>query len=211
MTRYIFRNILAIIFALAATNIVSAEGPPIAPETAGVRTRGADPVQLAEEKPKVVDWGLLVFDQNRMIKRIRVKLYKHMFAEPHRIAVVDIDSDDTLVLAHITAGLSNGLMFTPRPGNWGWGSLPFGELEIVTNKDSFKIYFDSKFVLGAEHLQNGNGFVSWTVAKAISDLLREKTGNGLTVDRFEGLSGERWLRAERENFRKRAGGTKADK
>jgi len=74
---------------------------------------------------------------------------------------------------------------------------------MVTNKDCFRIYFDRRFVLEEQLWRDDCSFFCWTLAKSVDDLLFDKAGKRLTKAQFEELSGEDWLKKEREGYQRR--------
>jgi hypothetical protein len=155
-------------------------------------------------------WNLLWLNNERFVTKVRVKMYRTELVSGQFKQIVDVavESDERIVLDNFTAGLTHGLIYTPKEpiGVGGIGSLPTGELEVITNKDSFKVVFDSRFVLGKNYWQEDNWFFCWTLAKAVDDLLWQKVGRRLKDDEFEMFSGESILKAERANYLKRVGG-----
>jgi hypothetical protein len=165
-----------------------------------------DPKELPQWR---ADWRLLWFDHERYITLLRVKMYRRGVLATRPEVAISAESKDPLILKQATEGFRTAMMFVPGRGEWGMGSMPSGELEVITNKDSFKVYFDLKFVLNEEHIGEGNSFVSWTLATAIDELLAERVGVALPRQKFEQLSGEKWLRRERENYLNRTQEAKA--
>ncbi len=148
-------------------------------------------------------WRLLCFSSERVITRVRVKLFSSVELGKKPTIECDVTVDEPAVLREFTEGLGNALMFTPSQVEGGVGSQPFGELEVTTSKDKFSVFFDAMFVLDERHYQYDNGFMSWTTAKAIENVLSSKAGKRLSEIQFKQLSGEMWLDAERINYQKR--------
>jgi hypothetical protein len=101
-------------------------------------------------------------------------------------------------------------VYTARPStNSGFGSLPFGELEVIVSKDFFRLYFDNRFVLEGQFWRDDCSFFSWTLAKSVDDLLFDKAHVRLKKEQFEQLSGEDWLTKERGGYQRRVEAAKA--
>jgi hypothetical protein len=160
------------------------------------------PAQEVENTP-VPRWELLDFtdfdDDDRRITSVKLLLREYALGEP-QLPRVAVESKDPIVLRRVEKGLATAWCRPRKRIKLAGGGEPYGELLITTTDESFKVYLYHRFVLESAYENNENGFVSWILARTISDLLTKHGGEQLTADQFEALSGEGIIQAAAKTY-----------
>lgn len=135
---------------------------------------------------------------------VRLKQWRNGKGYEHFDILCEVERTDAKTLAGVTYGIEKSKWGRVTPESSGaMGAYPEGEVILESKQGKCRI-----FLQGAFYLDTGNGceyedlFESWTLAKIINELLKEKRGKGLPEKEFKLLSGEKDLELEKAQFEK---------
>jgi hypothetical protein len=116
----------------------------------------------------------------------------------------ELDTTDETALKLATIGLRRSKWGSPVFGIGAWGSIPLGEVVFESDRGKLRVLLEPQFIFddGPGCYDSHHQFESWTLAKLVDELLREKFGEGLKKEFFESASGEQGLHLEEEAFEK---------
>ena len=166
-----------------------------------LRSRKENPVRqtidfasYTEVKVEKVDgceslaWGGLEFLATNQIEGMKVRLGSlkgSLSPPPGEWLIVDVQ--DPLTLRRAQRGLRESWKGAPHPGIY-FGQGPCGMIEFYSKGRTIVVHLNGEF-----HIQYGsetdNGFVSWTLAKVLNDVILQSTGKGMTKSDFGHLAG----------------------
>lgn len=116
---------------------------------------------------------------------------------------VEVEKQDAKVLKAVTAGVVESKWGRRMPDSVGAiGAYPIGEVVLESERGKCRILLQSRFHLDRDgSCDSTNAFESWTLAKVVDELLKEKQGKGLPEKDFKLFSGEHSLESQQKRFR----------
>lgn len=151
-----------------------------------------------------VNWSNIHFSRDQAPDLVTVTLGRPGEAG-FNLDLIDVEfsvsSSEKNCMEDFAIGFRKAVRLVDDVPNGYSGAAFSGVIELRRGDKKIPIYlFDSAFVLGDPVASNVNLFYSWSLAKAVDDLLRKGGHKGLSAHQFEGISGLRRLKQDQEAY-----------
>lgn len=135
--------------------------------------------------------------------RLIVWRYKTVMTEEEIVA--DIEVNDPAILRDVEWGLDSANRWADmqKRTKGYFDDLQSGELHIRTKKGEFKVGIGSTFVLDSDFDNYGKDFHSWTLAKAVDEMMWQYARRRVKLRQFELLSGEASIQYQKDQYKLR--------